>query len=109
MKEPHDTLLGKAVEMAVHLHSGALDRYGAPYILHPMRVMERVVTTDEKIVAVLHDVIEDCGVNAEMLCREGIPKILAADIERLSRLESEDYDDYIERVMTSHRAAKYHT
>ena len=53
------SMLDRAIEIAVQAHSGQLDKGGAPYILHPLRVMLRMATEEERIVAVLHDVVED--------------------------------------------------
>jgi len=106
MNESAHSLLNRAIELAIRYHSGTYDRYGTPYILHTLRVMDQVATADEKIIAVLHDTMEDCGVTSEMLIAEGIPEKITADIDRLSRRDGEDYDAYVERVMTSRRAAR---
>lgn len=36
-----------------------MDKAGQPYLLHPLRLMRRVETETEKILAVLHEVVED--------------------------------------------------
>ncbi|MGZ7078608.1 MAG: GTP pyrophosphokinase, partial [Thermoanaerobaculia bacterium] len=59
--------LERAIAIAAEKHAGQTDKAGAPYILHPLRVMLRVSTNDERITAVLHDVVEDCGVTLEDL------------------------------------------
>lgn len=51
--------LEAAIAIAVRAHEGQRDKAGQPYILHPLRVMMKVETLDERIVAILHDVIED--------------------------------------------------
>ena len=51
--------LERAIEIAVLVHKGTVDKAGQPYLLHPLRLMMRVETETEKIVAVLHDVVED--------------------------------------------------
>ncbi|MCZ8088706.1 MAG: hypothetical protein O9247_01230 [Rhodobacteraceae bacterium] len=51
--------LQRALEIAVEAHRTQFDKAGAPYILHPLRVMFSVETEEERIVAVLHDVVED--------------------------------------------------
>lgn len=51
--------LQRAIEIAVEAHRTQFDKAGAPYILHPLRVMLSVETEEERIVAVLHDVVED--------------------------------------------------
>ena len=53
--------LQRAIEIAVDAHKTDIDKGGNPYILHPLRLMMQMDTEDEKIVAVLHDVVEDHG------------------------------------------------
>ena len=50
--------LKHAIEIASAAHRGQVDKANEPYILHPMRVMDQVESTDEKITAILHDVVE---------------------------------------------------
>ncbi len=52
----------KAIQIAARAHEGQVDKQGLPYILHPLRVMDGVEGLDAKIVAVLHDVVEDTEV-----------------------------------------------
>ena len=52
--------LGRAIAIAAEAHSGQFDKAGAPYILHPLRVMLSLSTEEERIVGVLHDLVEDC-------------------------------------------------
>jgi (p)ppGpp synthase/HD superfamily hydrolase len=51
--------LERAIQIAVKAHAGAKDRGGKAYILHPISVMMQCETDEEKIVAILHDVVED--------------------------------------------------
>ena len=51
-------MLDKAISIAARAHLGQTDRIGQPYILHPLRVMFRVHSQTEMMVAVLHDVVE---------------------------------------------------
>ena len=46
---------------------GQIDKGGAPYILHPLRVMAGVEGTEARIVAVFQDVIEDTPDTADYL------------------------------------------
>lgn len=55
-----EELLYKAIKIADKAHQGQLDKYGAPYIAHVLRVSQAGKTLDEKIVGALHDVVEDC-------------------------------------------------
>lgn len=63
--------LEQAIQIAARAHAGQVDKANQPYILHPLRVMLRVESTEEKIVAVLHDVVEDTRVTLEDLEGEG--------------------------------------
>lgn len=77
--ETTEQLLARAISIAHQAHAGQNDRYGAPYILHPLRVMARVQSTSEKIVAVLHDVVEDTDWTFDQLAAEGFsPEIIQA-------------------------------
>lgn len=100
------TLLEKALAIALRAHLGQKDKAGAPYILHPLRVMLSMETELEMIAAVLHDVVEDSGLTVEDLRREGIPEVALAAIEHLTHREAESYDDFIERVKQNTLACK---
>ena len=63
--------LERAIEIAAKAHTGQVDKAGQPYILHPLRVMLRVNSADERIAAVLHDAVEDTDVTLELLAEEG--------------------------------------
>jgi (p)ppGpp synthase/HD superfamily hydrolase len=90
-------LLEKAIVIAVGAHHGHRDRYGAPYILHPFRVMSRVNSVTEKIVAILHDVVEDTKWTLEDLKREGFPDSVLAALDYVTKREGEDYEEFVER------------
>ncbi|MEW6490876.1 MAG: hypothetical protein AB1578_23560, partial [Thermodesulfobacteriota bacterium] len=51
--------LEDAIALAVSAHRGQVDKAGAPYVLHPLRVMLPMESDTEKMAAVLHDVVED--------------------------------------------------
>ncbi len=91
-------LLEKALAIALHAHQGQKDKASAPYILHPLRVMLRMQTELEMVVAVLHDVVEDSGLTIEDLRREGIPEAALVAVAHLTRGEGESYVEFIERV-----------
>jgi (p)ppGpp synthase/HD superfamily hydrolase len=85
--------LQHAIEIALEAHRGQTDKAGAPYLLHPLRVMMSLDTDEERIVAVLHDVIEDGpGWTFERLEEEGFsPAVL--DALRLVTKRPEDEGD----------------
>lgn len=91
--------LQRAIEIATEAHKGQVDKSGKDYIGHPLRVMEMGKTEDEKIVGVLHDVIEDTGWTFEMLEAEGFSREVIEALRCVTKLsENENYDDFIERV-----------
>lgn len=100
-----DDILYRSIETAKKYHAGQVDKNGEEYILHPLRVMEQMETTEGKIVAVLHDVIEDTACTKEMLFRLIGCEDLVNVIDLLSRKEEENYFDYIQKVR-SHPLAK---
>jgi len=91
------SLLEKAIAIAVEAHRGQTDKMGAPYILHPLSVMWRVDGETEKIVAVLHDVVEDTPWTFEDLKREGFPDEVLQALECVTKREGESYDDFVKR------------
>jgi (p)ppGpp synthase/HD superfamily hydrolase len=98
--------LGKAICIAAQAHEGQRDKAGAPYILHPLRVMLKMTTEDEMIVAVLHDVIEDSDLTVKRLRQEGFASEILDVLECLTKRDGEEYGEYIERVRMNPRAIK---
>jgi guanosine-3',5'-bis(diphosphate) 3'-pyrophosphohydrolase len=90
--------LAKAVCIANAAHVGQFDKGGLPYIMHPMRVMEAVEGEDAKIVAVLHDVLEDTDVTADDLAHDGFSETIITALEALTRRPGESYAAFIRRV-----------
>lgn len=71
--------LPRAIEIATEAHKGQFDKAGNEYIGHPLRVMEMGKTEEEKIVGILHDVVEDTDWSFERLEAEGFaPEIISA-------------------------------
>ncbi|WP_206098672.1 HD domain-containing protein [Paenibacillus silvae] len=90
-----------AISIALEAHKGQLDKGGNPYILHPLAVMNRVETIEEKIVAVLHDVIEDTEVTIEQLRELGFSEEIVKAIGLLTRSEEDSYEQFIEKTTTN--------
>ena len=63
--------LEDAIALAVEAHRGQREKAGQPYILHVLRVMFSLDTEVERIVGVLHDVVEDTGRTFDDLRRLG--------------------------------------
>ena len=99
-------MLEKAAKLAEKAHQGQVDKGGQPYILHPGRVMEQCETETEKIVALLHDVMEDTPYTLEDLRQEGFSEEVLEALLCLTHREGEPYMAYIERVCENPLAAR---
>jgi guanosine-3',5'-bis(diphosphate) 3'-pyrophosphohydrolase len=97
-------IIEKSIRIALEAHKGQLDRAGKPYILHPLRLMNKLEDEIEMISAVLHDVVEDSDLSFEDLKREGIPDQAVEIIQCLTKIKNELYEDYIKRVSLNKKA-----
>ena len=84
-----------ALELALRAHRGQKDKVGEPYIRHPVRVAERVEGDDARVVALLHDVLEDTGWTAADLREAGVDDATLDAIELLTRTPGQDYAAYV--------------
>ncbi|QXI04005.1 HD domain-containing protein [Pseudomonas tensinigenes] len=90
--------LERAIAIAATAHAGQVDKGGAPYILHPLKVMLRMTSLEERIVAVLHDVVEDCEISLDDLRKEGFSEEVLTAIASVTKVPGESYDDFVERA-----------
>ena len=92
------SLLARAIAIAAVAHERQLDKAGAPYMLHPIRMMMRANTDDERIVAILHDVVEDSEWTLDELAADGFPPHILAGIDGMTNRDGESYEAFIERA-----------
>jgi (p)ppGpp synthase/HD superfamily hydrolase len=90
--------LERAISIAAEAHSGQTDKAGSPYILHPLRVMLRLNTQEERIVGVLHDVVEDTPWTLEDLRAEGFSEEVLEAIDSVTNREGETYEAFVLRA-----------
>ncbi len=90
--------LESAIALAAIAHAGQPDKSGTPYILHPLRVMLAMQTDEERIVAVLHDVAEDCKTGWPAIKKLRLGGEIEAAIDAITRRPDETYVDYISRL-----------
>jgi (p)ppGpp synthase/HD superfamily hydrolase len=91
--------LERAISIAAEAHAGQADKAGERYILHPLRVMLALSTDDERIVGVLHDVVEDCaGWSFDRLRAEGFSEAVVSGIAAVTRNSDEDYFAFVRRA-----------
>ena len=91
----------KALEIALKAHNDQKDRYGRPYILHPLRIMMKMEKDIYKTVAILHDVVEDSDITLNELKDEGFSNNIIEAVACLTKRKGENYFDYIHRVMSN--------
>ncbi len=91
--------LEDAIALALEAHRGQRDKAGQTYVLHPLRVMMRLENETERMVAVLHDVVEDSPWTLERLREAGYPEEVLGALDRLTKREGETYETFIERVL----------
>ena len=114
--------LERAISIAAEAHSGQVDKAGAAYILHPLRVMLSLATKEERIVGVLHDVVEDCddwtftrlsaeGFSAEII--EGLRSVTKHELVKnpvlsssLKDIGEETYEEFVRRAAANRIGAR---
>ena len=90
--------LEHAIALAVEAHKGQKDKNGQPYILHPLRVMLRLEREVDRIVGILHDVIEDTSVTPNDLRKAGYSEEILAALDGVTKREGEPYEDFVRRA-----------
>ncbi len=98
--------LEDAILLALQAHRGQKDKVGQPYALHILRVMFRLETEQERIVAVLHDVIEDTSYTPDDLRELGYPEEVLSALDCLTRRSTETYEQFIERAAANQLARR---
>ena len=101
-------MLGTMLVIATNAHAGQFDRGGAPYILHPLKVMHYLKSDDEELMcmALGHDVIEDTTVTYRDLRDAGISERVVAGIRALTKLPGQTYEEYKAGVFASEDAMR---
>jgi (p)ppGpp synthase/HD superfamily hydrolase len=89
--------LERAIAIAADAHTGQVDKAGAAYILHPLRVMFRLTTTEERIAGVLHDIVEDTPWTLDRLRAEGFSENVVRAVDAVTRREGETYEVFVHR------------
>ncbi|MEZ4517813.1 MAG: GTP pyrophosphokinase [Chloroflexota bacterium] len=94
--------LEQAIRIALDAHAGVVDKSGQPYILHPLTLMLQMETEEERITAVLHDVVEDSDISLDDLARLGFPTQVLEALELLTHdRDTLPYLDYVAAISTN--------
>ena len=99
--------LERAMIIATDAHKNQRDKFGAPYLGHITRVMNAGKTDDERVVGILHDLVEDTPWTLDDLKKEGFPAHAIEAIRCLTKKsEDENYDEFVDRIKTNPLAVK---
>lgn len=101
----HLPFFERALALATIKHAGQVDKGGQPYVMHVIRVMEGVHDPDEKVMALLHDLIEDTDFTLEDLDEYGFSEEIIYGVNLLTRDPKEDYMAYIMNL-SGHKKAR---
>ena len=91
-------LIEKAISIALEAHKGQTDKYGQPYVLHPLRLMHRFRDLELQTIAILHDVVEDSDWTLDQLRSEGFSECVVGTVDALTRRDDESYESLIDRA-----------
>lgn len=95
-----------AFKIAIEAHKGQVDKAGVDYIEHPKAVAELLETKEEKIVAILHDVVEDTKVTFQDLEQYWFPNNIIIALKLLTKPKKIDYMEYIKKIKENPLAKK---
>lgn len=102
----YTALTKKAMEICYRAHEGQLDKGGMPYVFHPLHVAEQMEDEYSTCVALLHDTVEDGGIELSELSEADFPEDIVKTVDALTRREDEPYMEYIERLKGNSLAVK---
>lgn len=94
------------MDKSICIFDGNVWNIKEPYITHPLAVMDMMDTDEEKIVAVLHDLLEDTNITTAYLKHNGLPTHLINSLEWLTHIKGESYEDYIKNISCCSLATK---
>jgi len=99
-----ETPLQKALTIVSNAFLNKKDKAGSPYIFHLLYVMGKGQNEKEKIVGVLHDLIEDCGKGYEDIILKEFGQEILDTVKCLTKTKGEDYDVYLRKVKENNLA-----
>ena len=96
-------MLASMLVLATNAHNGQFDKGGAPYILHPLRVMSYLKSVDEElqVIALGHDIIEDTKVTYADLNQAGMSQRVINGIRAMTKQPGQTLDEYKECVFSN--------
>jgi (p)ppGpp synthase/HD superfamily hydrolase len=95
-----------AKEIAFDAHEGQFRKNGHPYTKHLEMVVDKVSEADAKVIAWLHDVLEDTDVKIHELKSKGISDNNIEAIQILTLKREQRFEDYIDLIKKNELATK---
>ena len=92
-----------ALIIMLKAHWKQKDKANRWYIYHPLKISFKMKTLDLKIIALLHDVVEDSNITLEQLSKYFNSDIIES-VDAITRKPNEKYFDYIKRVQLNNNA-----
>ena len=89
----------QAVALARHHHDGQHDKLGRPYIEHPLAVAGFLSDEGDRVVAMLHDVLEDTDCAPEVIAEQFGEDVLD-DVLALTHRPGEPRSEYLAHIRT---------
>ncbi len=97
----------KTLEFVKKAFEGKTDKGGKPYIEHLLFVANKMKSEEEKIVGLLHDIVEDIeGITLETLKQMGYSENIVKAVDAMTKRKGEDYEEYLKRVKQNPIARK---
>jgi hypothetical protein len=90
----------EAVEIAARAHAGQKDKDGEIYLLHPLR-FALSVPPEARVVAALHDTLEDTELTEDDLCEAGLSPLELEALRLVTRGPNESYTDFVEWIVSA--------
>lgn len=96
----------KAFFISCFKHWGQKDKGGKWYIFHLLTVAKNVKTYDGKVVALLHDIVEDTDVTVETLKNMEFKPHIVESIKVITKDKKQSYSDYLKNIKQNNLATK---
>lgn len=97
-RKRYNILLELAIRVATEAHKNQKDKGGNPYIEHPKAVAAQVNNIEYKIVAYLHDVVEDTEITLDDLSGMGFTYRIVNSVRLLTKTDKLTYEEYLKRL-----------
>ena len=96
----------KAFLLCMVKHWKQKDKAGKRYVWHPIHVMINVKGYNEKIVALLHDIVEDTDVTIPDLKNLKFSKEVVEAVDVISKKKDQEYFSYLKLIKDNSIAKK---